>query len=49
MNFRKGAQPIASGSQSISSGDGTISKPWKGQKREKREKLRRKYVHLDQH
>jgi large subunit GTPase 1 len=24
-------------------------KPWKGQKREKREKLRRKYVHLDQH
>ncbi|XP_052861554.1 large subunit GTPase 1 homolog [Anopheles cruzii] len=24
-------------------------KPWKHQKREKREKLRRKYVHLDQH
>ncbi|XP_055625159.1 large subunit GTPase 1 homolog [Toxorhynchites rutilus septentrionalis] len=24
-------------------------KPWKGQKREKREKLRRKYAHLDQH
>lgn len=24
-------------------------KPWKGQKREKREKLRIKYVHLDQH
>ena len=24
-------------------------KPWKGQKREKREKLRKKYVHLDQH
>jgi hypothetical protein len=28
---------------------GNPDKPWKGQKREKREKARRKYVHLDQH
>lgn len=48
MNFKPpvmGAQQIGS-SSSLSSG---ISKPWKGQKREKREKLRRKYAHLDQH
>lgn len=40
-----GAQQVGSTS-SLSSG---ISKPWKGQKREKREKLRRKFAHLDQH
>jgi large subunit GTPase 1 len=47
LNFRKGAVAISS-AQSTSS-DGSINKPWKGQKREKREKLRRKYAHLDQH
>lgn len=48
MNFKPpviGAQQVGSTS-SLSSG---ISKPWKGQKREKREKLRKKYAHLDQH
>lgn len=43
-NYKQGAQMIGS-SSSLDSG----SKPWKGQKREKREKLRKKYVHLDQH
>uniref|UniRef100_A0A182JPA6 Large subunit GTPase 1 homolog n=1 Tax=Anopheles christyi TaxID=43041 RepID=A0A182JPA6_9DIPT len=35
----------------LSTTDGVIvaGKPWKHQKREKREKLRRKYAHLDQH
>lgn len=40
-NFRQGAQMVGA--------SGNPDKPWKGQKREKREKLRRKYVHLDQH
>ncbi|XP_052888330.1 large subunit GTPase 1 homolog [Anopheles moucheti] len=37
--------------ETLSSTDGVIvaGKPWKHQKREKREKLRRKYAHLDQH
>lgn len=42
-NYKQGAQMI--GSTSTLNSD----KPWKGQKREKREKLRKKYVHLDQH
>jgi large subunit GTPase 1 len=50
MNFKApviGAQQVGMGSSSsLSSG---ISKPWKGQKREKREKMRRKFAHLDQH
>ncbi|XP_053658580.1 large subunit GTPase 1 homolog [Anopheles marshallii] len=37
--------------ETLTSTDGVIvaGKPWKHQKREKREKLRRKYAHLDQH
>uniref|UniRef100_A0A182SFS3 Large subunit GTPase 1 homolog n=1 Tax=Anopheles maculatus TaxID=74869 RepID=A0A182SFS3_9DIPT len=37
--------------ETLTTTDGVIvaGKPWKHQKREKREKLRRKYVHLDQH
>ncbi|XP_055597013.1 large subunit GTPase 1 homolog [Uranotaenia lowii] len=40
-----------SGSDPAAPGTGVIiaGKPWKHQKREKREKLRRKYAHLDQH
>lgn len=48
MNFKPpviGAQQVGS----TSSSSNGISKPWKGQKREKREKLRRKFAHLDQH
>lgn len=44
MNFK----PTSKGAQAVGS-NGSIEKPWKGQKREKREKLRRKYAHLDQH
>lgn len=40
-NYKQGAQMIKSST--------SLEKPWKGQKREKREKLRRKYSHLDQH
>lgn len=43
-NYKQGAQMIGSTSTLNS-----VDKPWKGQKREKREKLRKKYVHLDQH
>lgn len=43
-NYKQGAQMIKS-----STLDAKVDKPWKGQKREKREKLRKKYVHLDQH
>lgn len=50
MNFKppsfQGAQKIVNGE---STSNATDAKPWKGQKREKREKLRRKYAHLDQH
>uniref|UniRef100_A0A182WF66 Large subunit GTPase 1 homolog n=1 Tax=Anopheles minimus TaxID=112268 RepID=A0A182WF66_9DIPT len=37
--------------ETLTTTDGVIvaGKPWKHQKREKREKLRRKYAHLDQH
>ncbi|XP_049290056.1 large subunit GTPase 1 homolog [Anopheles funestus] len=37
--------------ETLTTTDGVLfaGKPWKHQKREKREKLRRKYVHLDQH
>lgn len=53
MNFKplpKGAQPVISGSMSsLPTSTDSSSKPWRGQKREKREKLRRKYAHLDQH
>lgn len=42
-NYKQGAQMIGS-TTSLNP-----EKPWKGQKREKREKLRKKYVHLDQH
>lgn len=42
-NYKQGAQMV--GSTTSLNPD----KPWKGQKREKREKSRRKYVHLDQH
>lgn len=42
-NYKQGAQMVGS-TTSLNP-----EKPWKGQKREKREKLRRKYVHLDQH
>lgn len=53
MDFKppqKGAQVILSGgSMSSLATAGNDAKPWKGQKREKREKLRRKYAHLDQH
>uniref|UniRef100_A0AAG5DL47 Large subunit GTPase 1 homolog n=1 Tax=Anopheles atroparvus TaxID=41427 RepID=A0AAG5DL47_ANOAO len=42
--------PQGSG-ESVAPADGVIiaGKPWKHQKREKREKLRRKYAYLDQH
>ena len=43
-NYKQGAQMIGSSGSMDST-----AKPWKGQKREKREKLRKKYVHLDQH
>jgi len=43
-SYKPGAQMIGSTS-TLSS----IDKPWRGQKREKREKLRKKYAHLDQH
>ena len=43
-NYRQGVQMIGSTSTLNS-----IEKPWRGQKREKREKLRNKYAHLDQH
>lgn len=43
MNF-KGSQGISN-----NTGKAVEGKPWKGQKREKREKLRIKYAHLDQH
>lgn len=46
MNFK----PPVSGAQQVGSTSSVgITKPWKGQKREKREKSRRKYAHLDQH
>lgn len=34
--------------QSLNSAE-TIEKPWRHQKKEKREKLRKKYAHMDQH
>lgn len=43
-NYKQGAQMVGS-TNSLNSMD----KPWRGQKREKREKLRNKYAHLDQH
>lgn len=43
-SYKQGAQMIGSTS-TLSSAD----KPWRGQKREKREKLRKKFAHLDQH
>lgn len=43
-NYKQGAQMIGS-----TSSLGATAKPWKGQKREKREKARIKYAHLDQH
>lgn len=52
MNFKpqpKGAQQIGINGSSSSLATTGDSKPWRGQKKEKREKLRRKYAHLDQH
>lgn len=43
-SYKQGAQMIGSSSTLNS-----VDKPWRGQKREKREKLRIKYAHLDQH
>jgi len=43
-NYKPGAQMVGSVSSL-----GAVGKPWKGQKRDKREKLRKKYAHLDQH
>lgn len=42
-------QSIMNGVSTSSINSVGLGKPWKGQKREKREKLRRKYAHLDQH
>lgn len=46
-NLGSYGQTVMNGSSA--SGINVTGKPWKGQKREKREKLRRKYAHLDQH
>lgn len=43
-SYNQGAQMVGSTSTLNS-----LDKPWRGQKREKREKLRKKYAHLDQH
>lgn len=43
------ASSSASVNGSVQSLDTAVDKPWRHQKKEKREKLRRKFVHLDQH
>lgn len=44
-----GASSSASVNGSVQSLDTVVDKPWRHQKKEKREKLRKKFVHLDQH
>uniref|UniRef100_A0A182YPE6 Large subunit GTPase 1 homolog n=1 Tax=Anopheles stephensi TaxID=30069 RepID=A0A182YPE6_ANOST len=50
-NVRPMGPPQQGTAETLTTTDGVIlaGRPWKHQKREKREKLRRKYVHLDQH
>uniref|UniRef100_A0A1Q3F2M3 Large subunit GTPase 1 homolog n=1 Tax=Culex tarsalis TaxID=7177 RepID=A0A1Q3F2M3_CULTA len=48
-NIRPSAVGVAAADQQMPAGVMIAGKPWKHQKREKKEKLRRKYAHLDQH
>lgn len=48
-NLGMPTQSMTNGVSTSSINTAGTDKPWKGQKREKREKLRRKYLHLDQH
>ncbi|XP_038110497.1 large subunit GTPase 1 homolog [Culex quinquefasciatus] len=48
-NIRPSAVGVSAEQQQLPGGVMIAGKPWKHQKREKKEKLRRKYAHLDQH
>lgn len=48
-NIRPSAVGVSAEQQQMPGGVMIAGKPWKHQKREKKEKLRRKYAHLDQH